>query len=73
LGAYQLLHSPHSLARFPSGRIDTGKNVAKPPEPEKPKQTCEQEMDESRENPALQQLTQPGNKKARKCRYYVTS
>jgi hypothetical protein len=47
--------------------------MAKPPEPEKPKQTCEQEMDKSRENPALQQLTQPGNKKTRKCRYYVTS
>jgi hypothetical protein len=61
------------LACFPSGRIDAGKNMAEPPEPEKPKQTCEQEMDKSRENPALKKLTQAGNKKTRKCRYYVTS
>jgi hypothetical protein len=49
--------------RFPASRIDTGKYMSEPPQPNEPEQASPNEVQQRGENPALDQLTQARDKK----------
>jgi hypothetical protein len=51
------------LRRFPASRIDTGKYMSEPPQPNKPEQAGPNEVQQRGKNPALGQLTQARDKK----------
>jgi hypothetical protein len=60
------------LRRFPASRIDTGKYMAEPPQPDEPEQAGPNEVQQRGKNPTLDQLTQAGNKKTHERRNDIT-